>query len=354
MKSDPAIDPPHQLAPKTETRFEARREPEGSGFSPRYVEVPALRHALRIGQRNLLWGAALLCGALVLIGLGVLIAGPRVVLWPLAALLTFAALWVLARMRIFQQRNGVFFSLALIGLLAAMLALAECGFEVLAGSRAMPSVSLVGSRMQTGNGDALSPGVLPAPEPVPVLSEAMKITPPDPADGSRVKVLRNSEAKIGGKTYRVLAGETFPLEEAKGGEVTFGAGEFRAKIATENVQILGPQRGQPESNRKSASNDTREARPPSASLDPAHVEIERRARAEALRRFPALAKKNSPENQEFVRTYSEMKQERAAMLEDPEWPIRLAEFLAKELGWTQVDDSEPSAPKAPARGVIEE
>jgi len=257
-------------------------------------------------------------------------------------------------MRVFRQRNGVFFSLALIALLAAMLALAECGFEVLAGARTLPSVSLVGRGMEARSADATSAAVPPAPQPMPLLSEAMNITPPDPAEGSRVKVLRNSEAKIGGKTYRVLAGETFPLEEAKGGEVTFGAGEFRAKISAEDVQILGPQRGQPEPNRKNASNDPSDARPSAAALDPAHVEIERRARAEALRRFPALAKKNSPENQEFVRTYNEMKQERASMLEDPEWPIRLAEFLAKELGWTQVEDTEGAAPKPPTRGVIEE
>lgn len=353
MKSDPALDPPHQLAPKAETRFGARREAEDEGFAPRYVEVPARRYALRTGRRNLLWGSAFLAGAVFITALGVLIAGPGVLLWPLAAMLTFTGLWVLARMRMFQQRNGVFFSVALIGLLAALLALAQCGFEVLAGSRRLPVVALASGGMDRGVGDAAAEGVPPA-EPLPLLTEALKVTPTDPAEGSRVKVLRDTDAKVGGKTYRVLAGETFPFEEVKGDEVAFGAGEFRAKIAASDVQILGPQRGQPEPGGKGPGKTAPLSRAPATSTDPAHVEIERRARAEAIRRFPALANKNSPENQEFVRTYNEMKQERASMLEDPEWPIRLAEFLAKELGWNQVDDTESAPPAPPKRGVIED
>lgn len=339
VKPDPVTDPPHQLAPKPETRFGARRDLDPElGHSPRYIDLPERRHAVHAGRRNLLLGSALLVAALFLVGLGVLVGGPRVAVWPLAAMITAAALWVLARLRVFRQRNGVFFGVAVVTLGGALLALAECGFHAF-GTR--PGAVAA----QVSDTDAVLPQQSPAPEAVPLLTEALNLTPPDPAEGSRVKVLREAEVKIGGKSYRVREGETFPFEEAKGGEVTFSAGEFRAHLPMDDVQILGPQRVQPErAARTTASATPRESRPPATPLDPGDVEIERRSRAEAIRRFPALADKKSPENQEFVRTYNQLKEDRSRLLQDPEWPVRLAETLAKDLGWKQVDDMESDPP----------
>ena len=82
------------------------------------------------------------------------------------------------------------------------------------------------------------------------------------------------------------------------------------------------------------------AKEPEPALDPAAIEIERRARTEALRRFPALASANSAENQEFLQAVSELKQRGSAMLKDPEWPIRLAEILAQRSNWQEAADSE--------------
>ena len=44
-----------------------------------------------------------------------------------------------------------------------------------------------------------------------------------------------------------------------------------------------------------------------------------------------------------MRTYNELKRKQSAMLEDPEWPIRLAEILAKDSGWREAEEREPEA-----------
>ena len=316
-----------------------KRETDPAGFAPRYVDLPERHQAVRAGRRNLFWGVALLFAALVLLGLATFIGGGRAMLWPVASLITFTILWVLARLRVFRQRNGIFLGIAFVALIGSMLALCERGFSSLAASRAagraeVPTVSV-----------GASPSAAQVPE-VPLLTEALNLPPPDPAEGSRVKILKESEVTIGRRNYRVLAGDTFPFEEASGGEVTFAAGEFLAKIPATAVQILGPQRVQPGGGRPASGVGTDELAP-AATADPASIEIERRARAEAIRRFPALGIKNSPENREFVRTYNELKRKQSAMLEDPEWPIRLAEILAKDSGWREAEEREPEAAPEP-------
>ena len=322
----PALDPANPLTPKTETRFIAKKE--GDEFAPHYIDLPAQRRAVRTGQRNLIWGAAILFAALLVLTLAVLLGGARAILPPLVALITFTALWILARTKTFRQRNGVFFGLALVALLGSVLAICERG------------ISRIGDRRTARSQDVLSADnaeAPAAPEP-PFLSEALKLTPPNPADGSRVKIVQDTQVTIARNTYRVRAGETFALDGAKDGEVTFIAGEFRARLPQTEVQILGPQRIQPAAPPKTAVKPA--AKEPVAASDPAAIEIERRARTEALRRFPALASANSAENQEFIKAVSELKQKNSAMLSDPEWPIRLAEILAQRSNWQEAADSE--------------
>ena len=340
MKSSdtPALEPQHPLAPKTETRFTVKKDSESDEFAPRYVDLPQRRHAVRAGRRNLFWGIALLCAALLVLVFAVLLGGPRAVLWPLVSMLTFTALWVLARLKIFRQRNGVFFALALVTLLGSGLAVCERALDRLAGRTAiaMPNVST------SAPGDAL-----PAPEPEPpFLSEALSLTPPDPTEGSRVKILQDAQVTIARKIYRVRTGETFPLDGAKDGEVTFIAGEFRARLPQGDVQILGPQRIQSGAPAKTATKVSAPEKEPA--LDPTTLEITQRAQAEALRRFPALANKNSAENQEFIETYHELKQKKSTMLDDPEWPIRLAEILAQRSNWQEAGEATDEVVGKPA------
>jgi len=328
----PALEPSHPLSPKLETRFNVKSEADDS--APRYVDVPVRRRAVRAGQRNLVWGIALLCAALLLLGFAVLIGtGARAVLWPIVSMITFTALWVLARLRLFQQRNGVFFALSIVALLGSVLAICEYGFERLAGARAVGPLPNVATSSDSGEGP------LDAAE-LPLLSDALHLTPPDPVEGSRVKILQDSQVTVARKNYRVQAGETFPLDNAKDGFVTFVAGEFRAKVPQGDVQILGPQRTLAASRvAKTSTHNGPAAAEKEHERDPADIEIERRARAEALRRFPALASQGSPENQEFLAAYNQLKDKHSPMLEDPEWPIRLAEDLAQQSQWEEIPET---------------
>jgi hypothetical protein len=59
-----------------------------------------------------------------------------------------------------------------------------------------------------------------------------------------------------------------------------------------------------------------------------------RAQREAIRRYPALGVKNSLENQMFVSTYNEIREAGGDdFFTNPEWPIELAELLAKRERW---------------------
>ena len=73
--------------------------------------------------------------------------------------------------------------------------------------------------------------------------------------------------------------------------------------------------------------------PPSAASDKdALGTITSRAQAEAVRRYPAIGLKGSPENEIFLARFNRLKAERPEFFEDEEWPIYLAEGLAKEQG----------------------
>lgn len=324
----PEYESAHPLAPKPETRFSARREAEEDDYAPRYVDVPRRRRSIRAGRRNLFWGIALFFAGLFVLALGVLMAGPRAILWPGVAGVTFAVLWVLARLKIFHQRNGVFFALALVMLTGAVLSVCERGFEVLAASRA-------GGLAQGPGGESAK---VPAPAAPPLLTRAFKLAPVDPAAGTRVRIVDDTEVTIGGNVYRVSAGETFPFEGAKEGEVTFAAGEFKARLPQAAVEILAPERagasGEPDAGGPVGAAGIAV---PDKPQDPAAVEITRRAQAEAARRFPALADPKSPENEQFVSTYKDLKSRNSTLLDDPQWPIQLAEILAQRTGWQEVE-----------------
>ena len=76
------------------------------------------------------------------------------------------------------------------------------------------------------------------------------------------------------------------------------------------------------------------AAPPPSPADLA--EITASAQREAMRRYPALAIKDSLENAAFVATYNQLKETGGTdFFANPEWPIELAELLAKREGWNR-------------------
>ena len=366
MAFSPPVKTPELPSPKPSTRSYVPRivDPSAPGdereekFLPRYVEVPALREH-GFGRRNLVWGVVTLALALALLVAAVVLTGQKAVLSLTACLVTCAALFVLARMHVFRQRNGGFLAIALVVLLGAVVALVDRGYEMLAGIAAPPA-AMAGHPVET--------------EP-PLLMQAFALAKPDGTQ-PQVKVLKDSRVVIAAKPYIIKAGDVFPLLEAKAGEATFAVRDLHVALPVADVEILG---GKPAKEGKevketkesamaaalaavhAAATETAKTEPASTAARPAQeaakpdaagtdlAAITRSAQMEAMRRYPALAIKDSEENEVFVTTYRQLLKDsgNAEFFSNPEWPLELAERLATQNGWARGDRPAPAAEPAP-------
>ena len=360
---------PELPSPKPSTRAYVPRivDPSAPGdereekFLPRYVEVPALREH-GFGRRNLVWGAATLALALALLIAAVVLTGQKAVLSLAACLVTCAALFVLARMHVFRQRNGGFLAIALVVLLGAVVALVDRGYEMLAGIAAPQTVA-----------------AHPVETEPPLLMQAFALAKPDGTQ-PQVKVLKDSRVVIAEKPYIIKAGDVFPLLEAKAGEATFAVRDLHVSLPVEVVEILGGKPAKEVTAVKevketkesamaaalaavnAAATETAKTEPASTAARPASeaakseagpdlAAVTRSAQLEAMRRYPALAIKDSVENEVFVTTYRQLKERgNAEFFSNPEWPLELAEKLAAENGWARGDRPAPAAAE-PAPGI---
>ena len=371
---------PELPSPKPSTRSYIPRivDPIAPGdeerILPRYVEVPALREH-GFGRRNLIWGVVTLTLAVVLLVAAVVLAGQKAVLSLAACLVTCAALFVLARMHIFRQRNGGFLAIALVVLLGAVVALLDRGYEMLAGIAAPGAATVAAHPVET--------------EP-PLLTQAFALAKPDGTQ-PQVKALKDARVVIADKPYIIKAGDLFPLLEAKGGEATFAVRDLHVSLPVQVVEILGgtPAKETAAVKQTAPAKETKEsamaaalaavnaaaanapattmtepastpARPesdaPKAAAAPGTdlAAVTRSAQLEAMRRYPALAIKDSVENEIFVTIYRQLKERgNAEFFSNPEWPLELAEKLATENGWARGDRPEPAATAPAAAPGIE-
>lgn len=242
--------------------------------------------------------------------------------------LAFTALWVLARLKVFGQRNGVFFSISVIAMLGALAALVEQGWNHFS-NRSEPRVST----------SVQSQAAISAPQSpdIPALIDALRLETPD-QNLPRVRAIRDLTTAIGDKTYRIRRGDIFLFADQKAGEITISAGEFLARVPESAMEILAMRgsasspAGKPADNGKSALEKQEEAK------------LTQRAQQEAARRYPALGRAGSEENKVFLEAYNELKSRHSDLLDDPEWPLELAQTLAQRLGWKErgvVEDTPP-------------
>lgn len=312
--------------------------PESNTQLTRYVEHPGRRRAIRAGRRNLAWGVAFLVATLCICGIAVYVGGPRALLPPLLFLGCFTALWILARMKIFGQRNGVFFGLTVTVLLGASIALLEqawvyLGKRPLTANAGEPSVTL------TQPGSNVAPATPPGH---PLLTQSLKYEQPDPSL-PRVRSSRDFDISIGGRVYSIRTGDIFQLREEKSGEYVVVAGEFLARVPLDSMDQLTPE---PSRAANAKPGDDGKGAIERAESD----KITRKAQAEAVRRFPALGQKGSGENRMFLEAFNDLQKRKSDLLEDPEWPIRLAEILAQRYGWQEsgvVDVDAPAVTEPP-------
>ena len=80
------------------------------------------------------------------------------------------------------------------------------------------------------------------------------------------------------------------------------------------------------------------------------MHITQLAQVEAMRRYPALADKDSEENHLYLARVADLKNVMPELLEDPLWPLVIADKLALAQGWKRADatpdDSTPPEPTA--------
>ena len=77
--------------------------------------------------------------------------------------------------------------------------------------------------------------------------------------------------------------------------------------------------------------------PEPAEAQGANTQAVNRSMIEARRRYPAIGKEGSPENQAYVEYYKDMDRVRPEFFEKPDWPLRLAEAVARREGWKRAD-----------------
>lgn len=304
---------------------------------PRYIQAPALRD-YGLGPRNLFWGIAMLFVALVLLSVALFFAGSQAMISLGTCLLTFTALFVLARMHVFRQRNGGFLALGLVCLLGAVIPLAQSGFLAAkkfvtdrGGSSSAPTVVT-----NTNPNNALAPEAEP-----PLLTQSFALSRPD-SSSKQVKVIKDSRVLIADKTFLIKAGDLFPFAQVDGNDTAFMVRDLQVTLPSNAVEILDPTavakgvtgKSVPADKSLAANAPAKQSAQVPASDDLA--EITRSAQMEAMRRYPALAVKDSLENAAFVSTYKQLRDAGSNdFFSNPEWPIELAELLAKREGWAR-------------------
>jgi hypothetical protein len=235
-------------------------------------------------------------------------------------------------MKIFSQRNGVFFGLAVTALLGASAALLEQAWVHLVNR----GVGLGGFTPNGTLTQSVVPSASAAPE-IPLLTQSLKYEAPEPTL-PRVRASRDFNLSIGGKTYAVRRGDTFQFRDEKNGEYIIVAGEFLARVPLDSMDQLTPEPGRA-ANAKSSGDDQMGALEKSV-----NAKVTKKAQEEAARRFPGLRQQGSTENKTYLEAYNDLKSRKSDLLEDPEWPIRLAEILAQRFHWEEAGVVDVDAP----------
>ncbi len=286
---------------------------EAGEFVPQYIDLPPRRKTA--ATKNLQIGAVLLGVALNLGLCGNYLAGSRALLPLVSCLAAFTLLWVLARVRLFRQGNGVFLAIGMICLLGTTIALLEIGYRSMTGRSDTARLLAESSTPTATPADPGTSSPKSESEP-PLLTKEMNIQPP-PLDERVVKVLKDSKVTVGRKSYLLATGERFILDEVKDGLVIFKANELLLSLPADAVEIIGA-----------------EAAPvASAPEDETPAQVTHRAQQQAIRRYPALGVKDSPQNELFLQTYRDLRISGNDALKDPEWPLHVADSLAKREGW---------------------
>jgi len=325
------------------------RRSEERDFVPRYVALPPRREQGN-GRRNLVGGVILLVVAVLLLAWAVRIAGSTAGFTVAVCLATATLLHVMARSRLFRQRNGVFVGWASVFLLGVSTVLLKQAWDF--ATTASPTASVVGAAAPDLK--AAAPAA-PAGQGTPLLHDAFPPMKNNGAAGLAVRITHDINVEVAKKTYRAKAGDVYPLADVGIGEMTVFVGEHEVTIPNSAASMDGEEKTDdrvvamtppPLPGSKGRAGEA--AVPPPAAppkIRNATADALQESQAEAVRRYPALGRKGSPENQLYLtaRREQQFSGERE-FFQDPNWPLNLAEILAEKEGWQRAD--QPARPAA--------
>ena len=330
------------------------RRSEERDFVPRYVALPQRREQGN-GRRNLIGGVILSVVAVLLLAWAVRIAGSAAGFTVAVCLATATLLHVMARSRLFRQRNGVFVAWASVFLLGVSTVLLKQAWDF--ATSPSPAAPGIGAAAP----EAKAPSATTAGAVAPLLHDAF---PPLKANtgGLAVRITRDINVEVAKKTYRAKAGDVYPLADVGIGEMTVTVGDHEVTIPNSAAAMDGEER-----------NDDRvvamtppplpgaKGRAAGATAPPPENREchDRCAAGIASGSRTALSCactfwKGSPENQLYLtaRREQQFSGERE-FFQDPNWPLNLAEILAAKEGWQRADQpARPANPQSEPEGEI--
>ena len=312
--------------------------------SPRPQTSPAAE-GLPADVKNLAIAAGLLSVAFLIFWMGSYLANHVALRAVLASFGTFALVWVLYRLRVFQRPHGGLIAAGAVALFAAAMPFAERAFQKLdrvaktgLGDESAKPAGESSAQLPVPTREtappapvASTPSIPGAPQPEDETVRELIAPEPPPTAKNIITVTRESQITINGKKYRIHEGSRFPFTKFTDGIVTFQANGQDATISSAFVQFTGMSRETPQ-------------------------EITRLAQVEAMRRYPALADKDSEENHLYLARVADLKNVMPELLDDPLWPLVIADKLATAQGWKRADlpSDDTTPPATPPEGEIKD
>jgi hypothetical protein len=181
-----------------------------------------------------------------------------------------------------------------------------------------------------------APPATPAPTD-PALIEVYRPARAELDSGPVAKVVREFKVELEGKTYRLRVGDVFPVGGVGRNEVRLAVGMEEISVPPGAVEISDPKTTAAAEKPSPPAGKGRGAEPPGGPAEPSEEEGKKlfeRSQAAAMRKYPALGERGSPENHSFLEAAQELKLSgQTSFFDDPEWPMRLADQLAAREGW---------------------
>jgi hypothetical protein len=329
--------------------------PQVHDAPPRYVDTPP-PPLTPIAKRNLIFGIVFLVLAALGLWLGLYYAGAMAARTLIASVGACGLVLLFAKRRVLSQQHGILLVLGAAALFGAAIPWVEGTFRKLDG---IARENLADGTEKVAHSVPPPPPTLenapPAPPTIPLPAEESEPTPTPKAEKKPVLVMRKGPAEatpasddtdkgselvipelskdvtsfvelqadmavdFDGRVRIIRAGTRAPFKQVQDEKVLIVAGDHEVFVGMDFVKFKGKSKESP-------------------------AELTKMARREAQLRYPKLADPDSQESEVFALRQKELEIEPDGreFLKNPNWPLILAEQIAKEKSWVRGDEETPA------------